>query len=457
MNYKKWMLPLASLAILGSLTGCNNSGDERKQAVLDAVSAAEKMTREELFQKAADEIQDGALKFTGCSSRLHKAEESFKAILAEKNPKCANMTFTGDKSIDDGHIYQTMNGDIVARKDDCYDGFLLQDGYQLQKYAINTGYMVNYVPKEWDDDPATDKTKNKEPFSLQYNFKTWLVNDGNGDGIAVDNVWDFTKTGTSFAAMNPNNENVNRDFLIMLTKDENCQMLKEAYEDSTNSSDIKVDDYKSYGELKKYGYAFIAGFLKNASFAKDDGDIINPLAKKSADGNAAWIVYSKMNNIVETEDVSKKFLVSPALGKDNTDGATATMNMKGFSGFMYKHYLMVSSITKHPYTTCAFINYLATTADGFKAWGKDIGDYPSMPSVDVNRRKYGHGELTKGEDGKYTWTQNDAGTNTFPVMNDPNGDWWVNTGKAIVEDPEYLGQNFDSVNKFITDRTSQKA
>ncbi len=218
-----------------------------------------------------------------------------------------------------------------------------------------------------------------------------------------------------------------------------------------------MEDYASYGELKKYAYAFIAGFIKRASFAGDDGDIINPLSKKTADGSAAWIVYSKMNNIEETEDVSKKFLVSPALGKDNTDGATATMNMKGFSGFMYKHYLMVSSITKHPYTTCAFINYLATTSDGFKAWGKDIGDYPSMPSVDVNRRKFGHGEFVTNEKGEKTWKQDDTKENVFPVMNDPSGDWWVNTGKAIVEDPEYLGSNYDDVNKFIIDVTAHKA
>ncbi len=451
MNYKKFMFPLASLAIISCLGSCSKDENPQKKIVEEAVEAAQKMTRDELMQKAADEIQDGDFKFTGTSSRLHKAEDKFKALLATKNAKCANMTFSGDKSIDDGHIYQTLANDIKANKTDCYDGFLLQDGYQLQKYALDTGYMVNYVPKEWNDDSATDKNKNKNPFSLQYNFKTWLVNDANGDGTGIDNVWDFTKTGQKLAAMNPNNENVNRDFLIMLTKDENCKMLKAAYEDSTNSSDLKVDDYASYGELKKYAYAFIAGFINNASLAKDDGDIINPLSKKSADGSAAWIVYSKMNNIEETEDVSKKFLVSPALGATNSDGATATMNMKGFSGFMYKHYLMVSSITKHPYTTCAFINYLATTADGYKAWGNDIGDYPSMPSVDVNRRKYGHGSFVDGK-----WVQNDAGENVFPVMNDPSGDWWTSTGNAIVEDPEYLGQNYATVNEFIVNTTAKK-
>lgn len=463
MKIKKMMLPLASLAIISCLGSCGKDENPQKKIVMEAVEAAQNMTRDELMQKAADEIQDGVFKFTGCSSRLHKAENNFKALLATKNAACANMTFSGDKSIPDGRIYQTLAADIKANKTDCYDGFLLQDGYQLQKYAIDTGYMVNYVPKEWNDDAATDKTKNKNPFSLQYNFKTWLVNDGAGDGIKtpdgkpLDNVWDFTHSKQKLACMSPNNENVNRDFLIMLTKDENCRLLKEAYDDPSNDSDIKVEDYASYGELKKYAYAFIAGFIKRASFAGDDGDIINPLSKKTADGSAAWIVYSKMNNIEETEDVSKKFLVSPALGKDNTDGATATMNMKGFSGFMYKHYLMVSSITKHPYTTCAFINYLATTSDGFEAWGKDIGDYPSMPSVDVNRRKFGHGEFVTNEKGEKVWKQDDTKENVFPVMNDPSGDWWVNTGKAIVEDPEYLGSNYDDVNKFIIDVTAHKA
>ena len=139
MKIKKMMLPLASLAIISCLGSCGKDENPQKKIVMEAVEAAQNMTRDELMQKAADEIQGGAFKFTGCSSRLHKAENSFKALLATKNPACANMTFTGDKSIDDGHIYQTLAADIKANKTECYDGFLLQDGYQLQEYAIDSG------------------------------------------------------------------------------------------------------------------------------------------------------------------------------------------------------------------------------------------------------------------------------------------------------------------------------
>lgn len=136
------------------------------------------------------------------------------------------------------------------------------------------------------------------------------------------------------------------------------------------------------------------------------------------------------------------------------------MKMKGFGGFMYKHYLQVMPNSTHPYTTCALINILSTTADGYKGWAADIGDYPSMSSINIDRTKYGHGTLAteKDDNGAYAYTQSNDGENVFSVMNDPKSEWWTSKtgGNAVIEEPSYIGQNYDAVNKFIVAQTAAK-
>lgn len=442
-------LTVVAFTCLG-LVGCgNDEKSENRIAVENAVKEAMKLDRDALFQKAADELQDGTFKWVGCSSRAKKAADAFKKKLVEKNPKCENATFVWDV-LDDGHIYTKLVGDINAEVDDGYDGALVQDGYQLALYGDQ---FVNYVPKEWEG----DKSINGDPFALQFNFKTWLVNDSDGEQVIPDNVWDFLDTGKVIHSMDPNNENVNRDWLIMLTKDENNNMLKEAWNALTDAEKAakvsKPDDFADKGD-KKYAYAFISGYIKNAQFKKDDGEAVNNFAVKSAKGNYAWIVYSKMMNLKESDEVSKSYIVSPSLGKDIEDGNKAVMKMKGFSGFMYKHYLQVMPTSKHPYTTCALINLLSTTPEGYKGWAVDIGDYPTMASININRTKFGHGTL----DAEKKYTQKDSDPNLFPVMNDPTGEWWTSKtgGRAIVEEPSYIGDHYDEVNNFIVAETGKK-
>lgn len=460
MKNKFLVSTLAVLALCGTTFSMTSCGEKKNSAVEAAVKDAMTLDRDALLQKAADELAaNPSFRWVGCSSRAKKAASYFRAELAKKNPICADeikVPFHWEV-LDDGHIYTRLVGDIKANANDSFDGALVQDGYQLSQFGDQ---FVNYVPKEWTGDAS-----NKEPFSLQYNFKTWLVNDSNGDEAIPDNVWDFTDTGKHIQTMDPNNENVNRDWLIMLTKTEYNTMLKDAWnalsetEKAAKGVNPDADEFKSYGE-KKYAYAFIAGYIKNAIFQKDDGAAVNAFAVKTAKGSYGWIVYSKMMNLAETDTVSKKWIVSPALGKENTDGNTATMKMKGFGGFMYKHYLQVMPNTKHPYTTCALINILSTTKEGYNGWAKDIGDYPSMSSVNLDRTKFGHGTLAteKNDKGEYAYTQDNNGENVFAVMNDPKSDWWISKtgGNAVIEEPAYIGKNYDAVNDFIVTQTNKK-
>ena len=58
-----------------------------------------------------------------------------------------------------------------------------------------------------------------------------------------------------------------------------------------------------------------------------------------------------------------------------------TTAITGIGGFGYCHYLFVTDNSPLPWTACAFIAYMTCTADGFSAWGKDIGGYSSNPEV----------------------------------------------------------------------------
>ena len=120
---------------------------------------------------------------------------------------------------------------------------------------------------------GVNKTRDADPFTLQFQFKTWMYNNKEKN-VEIDNVWDFAKEGVTIDTMDPTNENVNMDWLIQLTSDDNCKLLKEAFEDKTNSSGLDkkaLEKYASYGGDRSYAFLFIERFIKNATFYADDG------------------------------------------------------------------------------------------------------------------------------------------------------------------------------------------
>lgn len=460
MRKSKSLFTLSAAIICAcTMTACGGSAtDEAKKNNLDIIAECETLTRDQLFEKAANEIGGGTLKFIGTSSRFKNAIDAFKTALSKYNSACANMTITTDTAVD-GEIYSKLLGEIESGLTTGYDAALVQDGYQLQNLGLNTGYFLNYVPKEWNDATDTDKELNADPFSLQYNMKTWMVNNGGDYGdLVIDNVWDITqdKFKNKIHTMSPDNENVNRDWLIMLTRSDWCDVLEEAFKDPTNdNSSLDVSQYKQYAKEdgQEYAYAFIDKFLTNAVFHPDDGQARDAFIKDY--GSLGWIVYSKIASLQESETVTKKNITIAALGQGAGDGALqTTSHIKGFGGFMYKHYLQIMPYTTHPYTACAFINFLSTTQEGYNAWGVDIGDYPSMPSINVNRTKFGYGTFNEAD---YTFTQdNNSETNVFPCLNDPDSSWWTNKANAVIETPSYLVGEYSSVNQFIKTVISKK-
>jgi iron(III) transport system substrate-binding protein len=470
-------MSLAVVALLG-LAGCSNtsstgtstaSSSTAPTALQAAITDAESLSRADLMKKAVTELKaagNGAkIKVLAVTSRggkdaakiefikeLNAAGASYDETTAASAPVAYSSTV-------DGQIYTTLTGEISNNVNN-NDGAILQDGYQLQKKFIDKGYFTNYIPKEWKDDATTLKNGNDNPFTLQYNFKTWMYNNKGLPNMKIDNIWDITSDAYKgkLLTMDPKNENVNMDWLIMLTQPDQAAALKAAF--NADSNDNKTLDLTKYadkaGDLK-YSYAFIDKYIENAVFYADDGKAVDALAKTP--GSIGWIVYSKIQNIKETADTSKKNIVIAALGNENSDGTNpGSSKVAGFGGFMYKHYMSLMPTTKMPYTTMAFFNVLSTTVNGYKAWAEDVGDYPSMVSINLDRTKNGHGTLatTADSSGVFAFTQKADDSNVFPCLNDPTATWWNDTAKVIVETPSFIGSNYASVFPFINTAIANK-
>ena len=97
---------------------------------------------------------------------------------------------------------------------------------------------------------------------------------------------------------------------------------------------------------------------------------------------------------------------------------------------MYKHYLQVLKTSPFPWTSCALINFMVTTHDGFQPWGKDMGGYSSSPTV------------AKTFDHSHDGDAKEDGTPATPCKNDRGYDWWMSStgGRLVLEDSEYCAK-----------------
>ena len=84
---------------------------------------------------------------------------------------------------------------------------------------------------------------------------------------------------------------------------------------------------------------------------------------------------------------------------------------------------------------------MVNTADGFSAWGKDIGGYSSNPVVaEETEAIYQHKTGGMAEDGV---------TVEFPALNDRGGDWWLAEDRLVLEDPSYCASVSFTVGSWI--------
>ncbi len=433
---KKFICMLMSVLLALSLTACGggNGGKEatEKSEVQKIIAEAQKMSLEELAKKAIEESNGKTLNAVGNSSRGKSAWPLFVEYLKTIDSSySAEMNWQQPKN---NKIFDQLTADGL-KETGTFFMTLIQDGAQIESKMVQTGLLDTFVPKEWAEANSITPEQWTGYLPLQTLNKIFEYN--NVSGKKYENCWDFVAEGEHGLFMGLDSEPVGKNFLLMLTKDEYAAYLKDAFDKLPAAKQgyfkTVIDAMESeakdlnLGENGKYALAWIKLWVNSFNEQTDDGPICNTLVKKSAANQFGLLVYSKVRSVEETEDTSVK----------NLSVAAYQDGYEGIGGYGYCHYLFVTDNSPLPWTACAFIAYMTETVDGFSAWGKDLGGYSSNPKVAADTEaKYHHSEGLTSKVVCYT-------------TKDRGYDWWVKTGKLVVEDPKYCASVAFTVGSWI--------
>ena len=352
--------------------------------VADTVAASENLTHDELVEKA--KAEEGTFIVYGNTSRISTAAENFS--------KLYDIPYESN-NLKDAEIYTKLESEIKGSAKGA-DMVMIQDGAQLT-YAIEDGWVVNYVPASVKD---TVGESDRNPLVHQYINKLFIYNKLGENVPAIKNVWELTapEMKGNIIFKNPENETVNMNFLVMLTSDAWAEKLAAAYK-AWKGEEIDLGSYKNAG------YKWIAEFLSNCTFGSSDTTIAEEVSQETAAGKIGLFVLSKLRS---------SSVLTDNLTVAQYDASENGYTGEPFSGFMYPMYAMISANATRPYTAMLFIEYLMTQ-EGFQPWGKSIGAYSTSTAVTPNE---GDLDITV----------------------------WKDT--LVMEDPEYILDNFDDVSTF---------
>ena len=404
--------------------------------VQQIIVEAQGMTLEELAKKAIEESNGKTFLGVGNSSRGKSALPLFIEYLQTIEPGYA-MEFEWQQP-KNNKIFDQLTADSL-KETGTFAMTLIQDGNQIESKMVQTGILDTFIPKEWAEANGTSAEAYEGYLPLQTLNKIFMYN--NTGSKVYENCWDFVAEGEHGLFMDIDSEIVGKNFLYMLTRDDYSAMLKEAFEALPQEKqayfqpviDEMAAEAKSLGlgADGKYALAWIKLWVGSYNAQTDDGPVCNTLVDQSATDQFGLIVYSKLRSVEESASVSK----------NNITVAAYRDGYQGMGGFGYSHYLFVTDNSPLPWTACAFIAYMTCTADGFSAWGKDIGGYSSNPAVAAeNEEIYHHQTGGMAEDGT---------TVEFAALNDHGYDWWVGDGKLVLEDPAYCASVSFTVGSWI--------
>ena len=353
--------------------------------VAETVADGETLTHDQLVEKALAE--EGTFIVYGNTSRIATAAEAFGELYGLK---------VESNNLKDAEIYTKLESEINGSAKGA-DMVMIQDGASLT-YAMEDGWVVNYVPSEVKDSLAEDDLC---PLVHQYINKLFIYNNLGDNVPAIHNVWELTapEMKGNVIFKNPQNETVNMNFLTMLTNDYWSGKLAEAYK-AWKGEEIDLGSYENAG------YKWIAEFLSNCTFGSSDTTIAEEVSQETAAGKIGLFVLSKLRS---------SSVLTDNLTVAQYDASENGYVVEPFSGFMYPMYAMVSAGATRPYTAMLFIEYLMS-AEGFQPWGKNIGAYSPNAAIAVN--------------------EGDLGI-----------DVWKST--LVMEDAEYILDHFEDVNSFV--------
>ena len=417
------------------LAGCNTSAPAKeKSAVQKIIEEAQTMTLEELAKKAIEESNGKTFYGVGNSSRGKSALPLFIEYLQTIDP---SYTLEYDwQQPKNNKIFDQLTAE-AQKATGTYAMTLIQDGNQIESKMVQTGILDTFIPKAWAEANKVDVANYKGYLPLQTLNKVFMFNTVGTK--TYTNCWDYVAEGEHGQFMDIDSEIVGKNFLYMLTKDEYATYLKEAFDKLPADKqayfqptiDSVAADAEAFGlgANGKYGLAWIKLWVGSYTAVEDDGPICNNLVDVSAVDQFGLLVYSKLRSVTESE----------AKSLNNIKVAAYEDGYEGIGGYGYCHYLFVTDNSPIPWTACAFIAFMTCTQQGFEAWGKDMGGYSSNPVVYAENEELHHHAKGGEVDGEVV----------YPAKNDRGYDWWVSTGKLVLEDPEYCAKVAFTVGSWI--------
>jgi hypothetical protein len=417
---------------------------ENLSEVQKIIKEAEGMTLEELAKKAIEESNGQKLYGVGNSSRGKSALPLFIEYL-----QSIDSSYTLDydwQQPKNNKIFDQLTADSL-KTTGTFAVTLIQDGNQIESKMVQTGILDTFIPKDWADANGVDASTYDGYLALQTLNKVFMYN--NTGSKTYDNCWDFVAEGEHGLFMDIDSEIVGKNFLYMLTRDDYAGWLKDAFDalpaDEQAYFQPTINEMKSeaedlgLGANGAYALAWIKLWVESYNAQTDDGPICNTLVDQSATDQFGLLVYSKLRSVEESSSVSV----------NNINVAAYDDGYVGIGGYGYCHYMFVPDNSPLPWTACAFIAYITCTADGFSAWGKDMGGYSSNPTVaDEIEATYAHSTGGMADDGV---------TVEYEAKNDRGYDWWTTDGELVLEDPEYCASVAFTVGSWIEMLTKYSA
>ena len=388
--------------VLSLLMLCSAMFAAGAEGVQDALEAASKMTDEELYAKAKEEIAGGAqLNFYSTTSLAEKAADNFMKAY----PELAGKVIYAE--IDDGETYTKLTNQIGSGVKDSPDMALVQNGPDLKVNLLEDELSYNYFPEAFKD---VVPEQYQQPTVVTFINSLMIYNNKEGS-VGVTNVWQLVEEpwkGRVFFK-DPTNETVNLNFLIMLTNPEWTEKLTKAYEAYYG----KAWESKEFASAS---YQWIDGFLKNVNYTFTSASKIATGIASGAAGNMGVFVFSKLRKVADED-------------RPNLTVLQFENDVDCFSGFMYNIYATVCSDTDCPYTCALFINWLLSEGGfaGEKSWNSSQGYYSPNPTIE------------KPED-----------------LEDESYMYWAD--KLVFEDLDYidsLGAAYADIYRFINVRVSK--
>ena len=408
-----------ALCLVTPLTGCDGGAeDSEKSDVEIAIEKAQGMTQEELEEASKKELEENPDLIFNCDSLTSGVKKALPKF-EEKYPWTKGRTEYNSKK---GSEYQPKL--IAAQEADSYiaDFVLIQDASFLKHAMLDTNFLLSYVPQ--GEGYKIDKVDQNPLVGVTYN-KVFMWDNTTVGAEELQNVWQLTgvdgkelKGLHNVSYQSPLGEDVNMNFLIMLTSPESCERLQKAYKLYFGSD---YDPSKDEIEYENIGYKYVAEFINNVEYWHDsDSKEIKKINTYADDGRIIFAGLCKLKNYEYFKDEYE--------GTDQYYTKTVTAagwntQVEGFDGFVYNQWALIPKTAKLPYTSCLFINYLLSN-EGFNvAWGGIEGYYSSN-------------QLNPSAEG-----------------DKPLAEW---KKQCVVEDVDYLDTAYSDVSKFVNMQMSDK-